>query len=819
MPFPSLADVGYLSAVPLAVVGLLAYPSKLRGVISRFGALLDGTLISGSLLFVSWATVIGPIYQSHQGGILKQILSMAYPASDVVLVSLVVVLATHSGRTNRGSLNLVMVGIVAFAISDSSFAYFTEVNIYGIGNVLDTGWVAGYLLIALGALWPSSPIELGNSEIEQVTLASILVPYTLAAVASVVAVVRLAEGRAFGFFLALEGVLVLVVLASRQILTLVDNLTLNRRLHTKLELGTQELRAREARYSALVEHSSDAITILGEDATVVYQSPSVARVLGWDPGESAGVSLIDLLHPEDRSRWQAVVSRLEADCDDSVTTEWRLKHLDGTWRTFQSVATNLLHEPSVGGVVLNSRDVSDQRSLEDQLRHQTFHDPLTGLANRALFAEHLEQAVRRRTRSDGSLHVMFIDLDNFKAVNELHGRAQGDELLRQVAERLQESLRDADAIARIGGDEFAVLLEGGFGSVDPSAAAKRLVEKFSVPFDLGTEAVVMTASIGVASDAIGAETDEELLRHADLAMYAAKAQGKRCFVVYTPELHGSTLEHKRMETELRRAVERDEFVLFYQPIVSLETGSVSGVEALIRWNHPDRGLVFPNDFIPAAESSGWIVSIGEWVLNQACRDLKTWEHISNEPVRVSVNVSPRQLSDPSFVTMVRGVLEGADLDARRLTLEVTESLYVDGAGRKEVLSELREIGVKIAIDDFGTGYSSLGSLRDMPVDVLKIDKSFIDHIANTAEAAHLVRMILQLARDFRISTVAEGAEDLCQIQMLRAMGCPFVQGYYFSRPVPVSELEKLLRQAFSVPPLETAKAAISTGNDNPSKSY
>jgi diguanylate cyclase (GGDEF)-like protein/PAS domain S-box-containing protein len=788
-------------------------------VISRFGALLDGTLISGSLLFVSWATVIGPIYQSHQGGILKQILSMAYPASDVVLVSLVVVLATHSGRTNRGSLNLVMVGIVAFAISDSSFAYFTEVNIYGIGNVLDTGWVAGYLLIALGALWPSSPIELGNSEIEQVTLASILVPYTLAAVASVVAVVRLAEGRAFGFFLALEGVLVLVVLASRQILTLVDNLTLNRRLHTKLELGTQELRAREARYSALVEHSSDAITILGEDATVVYQSPSVARVLGWDPGESAGVSLIDLLHPEDRSRWQAVVSRLEADCDDSVTTEWRLKHLDGTWRTFQSVATNLLHEPSVGGVVLNSRDVSDQRSLEDQLRHQTFHDPLTGLANRALFAEHLEQAVRRRTRSDGSLHVMFIDLDNFKAVNELHGRAQGDELLRQVAERLQESLRDADAIARIGGDEFAVLLEGGFGSVDPSAAAKRLVEKFSVPFDLGTEAVVMTASIGVASDAIGAETDEELLRHADLAMYAAKAQGKRCFVVYTPELHGSTLEHKRMETELRRAVERDEFVLFYQPIVSLETGSVSGVEALIRWNHPDRGLVFPNDFIPAAESSGWIVSIGEWVLNQACRDLKTWEHISNEPVRVSVNVSPRQLSDPSFVTMVRGVLEGADLDARRLTLEVTESLYVDGAGRKEVLSELREIGVKIAIDDFGTGYSSLGSLRDMPVDVLKIDKSFIDHIANTAEAAHLVRMILQLARDFRISTVAEGAEDLCQIQMLRAMGCPFVQGYYFSRPVPVSELEKLLRQAFSVPPLETAKAAISTGNDNPSKSY
>ena len=285
VPFPSLADAGYLTAVPLAVVGLLAFPSNLRRVTSRLGALLDGILIAGSLLFLSWATVLGPIYESNKGGILKQFLSMAYPASDVVLVSLVVVLAVHTGRSRRGSLSLVMVGIVAFAISDSSFAYFTEVNSYGIGNVLDTGWVAGYLLIALGAMWTlvSSTTEPDTSETERVTLVSVLAPYALTALAGAAAGSRIAEGRTFGLFLALEGFLLLVVLAIRQILTLVDNLTLNHRLHAKLELGTKELRAREARYSALVEHSSDPITIVAEDATVVYQSPSVTHVLGWDP--------------------------------------------------------------------------------------------------------------------------------------------------------------------------------------------------------------------------------------------------------------------------------------------------------------------------------------------------------------------------------------------------------------------------------------------------------------------------------------------------------------------------------------------------------
>ncbi len=806
VPFPSLADVGYLTAVPLAVMGLLCFPSALRRMASRIGALLDGVLISGSLLFVSWSTVLGPTYQSHQGSVLKQVLSMAYPASDVVLVSLVVVLAIHTGRSHRAGLSCVMIGIIAFAISDSSFAYLTELNHYGFGNVLDTGWVAGYLLIAIGAAWTlvgsaadSVDSKLEIEESERVTVASVLIPYALAAFAGVVAVGRLVQGRSFGFFLSLEGFLLLGVLGIRQIVTLVDNITLNRRLHVKIELGTQELRDREARYSALVEHSSDPITIVKEDSTVVYQSPSMTRQLGWEPTDSVGKSFLDVLHPDDHERWQMVLQRLLADSNDEVTTEWRLLKTDDTWRTFQSVATNLIEEPSIGGLVLNSRDVTDQRILEDQLRHQAFHDPLTGLANRSLFAEHLEQAVRRSARSGSSLEVMFIDLDNFKAVNDLRGRLLGDALLKQVAERIVRTFRDADTIARMGGDEFAVLFEGFSEQPDPHAAAARLLEQFSAPFELGSDSAVVTVSIGVSTNVVGGQTEEELMRHADLAINAAKAQGKQTYEIYTSALHGSILDSMRIESELRHALQHDEFVVYYQPIVDMRSGVTVCVEALIRWNHPERGLIGPSEFIPIAESSGLIISIGEWVLHQACYEVQTWRAHSREPLRLSVNVSPRQMADDGFFAVVSNILETTDLEPPRLTLEVTESLFVgDVTGRTELLSRLRGIGVQIAIDDFGTGYSSLRSLGEMPVDILKIDKSFVDHIVSSAESASLVRMILQLAKDLGMRTVAEGVEELSQLEALGEMGCHLIQGYYFSKPLPAGELQTLLQHDFTV---------------------
>jgi diguanylate cyclase (GGDEF)-like protein/PAS domain S-box-containing protein len=803
VPFPSLADVGYLGAVPLAVAGLLAFPSALRRIASRMGALLDGLLISGSLLFVSWSTVLGPIYRSHHGGILKQVLSMAYPASDVVLVSLVVVLAMHTGRSYRSGLSFVMLGIIAFAISDSSFAYFTQLNDYGIGNVLDTGWVAGYLLIGIGAVRTVSMSSMTAgpdpevAESESVTMSSVLTPYALAALAGVVATGRLIQGRPFGIFLSLEGLVLLAMLGIRQIVTMVDNVSLNRRLFVKVELGTKELRAREARYSALVERSSDPITIIKDDATIVYQSPSLTRLLGWKSSDAVGTSYLNVLHPEDHERWNVVLQRLVAEPGNEVTTEWRLLHLNGSWRTFESVLTNLIDEPSVGGLVLDSRDVTDQRIAEAQLRHQAFHDPLTGLANRSLFAEHLDRAVRRRGRSGGGVQVMVIDLDNFKAVNDLRGRALGDELLRQVARRLENTFRDADVIARMGGDQFAVLSESPPLQRDSRAAADRLLARFAEPFELGTESVMVAVCVGVATDATGAETDEELMRHADLAVNSAKSKGKQSCAVYTAALHDPILENMRVETELRCALERDELVVHYQPIVDVTSGRVAGVEALVRWNHPERGLVGPYEFISIAESSGLIVPIGDWVLNRSCREVHALTLPRGETLRLSVNVSPRQLSNQRFFDEVENALKSSAFEARLLTLEVTESLFVDDvAGRLGLLNKLRGTHVQIAIDDFGTGYSSLKLLGEMPVDILKIDKSFIDHVVTSPESGRLVQMILHLAKDLGLRTVAEGVEDQNQLETLQKMGCQLIQGYYFSRPIPVQELQTLLQVGF-----------------------
>ena len=647
VPFPSLADVGYLAAVPFAVVGLLSFPGRGWRATSRLRALTDGLLIAGSLLFVSWALVLGPIYGSHHGAILRQVLSMSYPASDVVLVSLVVVLALRSGQAGRTSLLLVMAGIFAFAVSDSSFAYLTEVNNYGVGGVLDTGWVVGYLLIVLGALWsmamPSLPVaEEGTGK---VTRFSVLAPYAVPALAGAVAMARLSEGHAFGLFLALEGFLLLVLLAMRQIITLLDNVTLNGLLHTKIELGTTELRQSEARFSALAEHSSDLITIVGEDSLIHYQSPSIRRTLGRDPNRLQGTKFNELLHPQDLSRWLAVVRRLRDDPQGDVTAELRLGHTDDTWRTFESVVTNLVDETSVAGYVVNSRDVTDQRGLEDQLRDQALHDPLTGLANRALFAEHLDRASRRQLRRGGSVQVMIIDLDNFGAINEEFGHAAGDELLTMVAIRLQTTLRDADSVARLGGDEFGILFEFP-GSPPPSIPADRVVASFSKPFTVQGQTVRITSSIGVAANAPDCRSNDELLRRADLAMYAAKAQGKQTYAVYAPELHGSKLDGVRLDRDLRDAVERGEFELHYQPIVDIETGDIASVEALIRWNSPERGPVSPLEFIPAAESSGLIRPIGEWVIREACRETRAWRDEGGAPLRVSVNVSPQQLPEP-----------------------------------------------------------------------------------------------------------------------------------------------------------------------------
>ncbi len=670
VPFPSIADVGFLAAVPLAVAGLLVFPSGPRRATSRIRGLLDSSLIGGSVLFVSWETVLGPIFRQHEGGIFKQTVSLAYPVCDVVVASLVLILATRPGTRNRTSLGLVLAGLLAFAFADSSFAYLTQVNNYGIGNGLDTGWVAGYLLVALGAMWALSHPS-GAEDVERgATRWGVLGPYVPLVAAGIVYLWRITSGQPLRGSSLLAAFSLVLIMSVRQVIVLFDNLVLTRTLEARVAERTAEL------------------------------------------------------------------------------------------------------------------------------RHQAFHDALTGLANRDLFNEVLAGAVRRSRRSGVALTVLFVDLDGFKHVNDLWGHRVGDRVLQGVAKRFTKTLREADTIARIGGDEFAILIEEDPADTDPHAVATRLVKSLEPPFQVGSTRIDVQASVGAATNTSGAETADELVRNADLAMYATKSYGKHSFELYTPDMHAGVLDRMRTEADLRSALENDEFVLHYQPIVDVSDGAIEGVEALVRWKHPRRGLVSPAEFIPATESTGLIVPIGAWVLRQACRDVQGWKgYPGAENLGLSVNLSTQQLADESLVETVCDALSVSGLDPRRLSLEITESMIMDDVtNTKDVLERFRSLGIRIALDDFGTGYSSLSMLRDLPIDTLKIDRSFVVGITSSDGHADLARRILDLAADFDLHTVAEGVEEREQLEILQQMGCGSIQGFYFYKPLPAADLSLILRE-------------------------
>jgi diguanylate cyclase (GGDEF)-like protein/PAS domain S-box-containing protein len=570
----------------------------------------------------------------------------------------------------------------------------------------------------------------------------------------------------------------------------------------------------EARFQALVHNSSDLITLVDADLAITYQTPSITRLLGYAEDELIGTQLADLTHPEDRL--SLVAARAEATSADqaSATSHLRLRHRDGSYRHVQSIHTNLLGDPDVRAVVVTTRDVTAQKELEAQLQHNAFHDGLTGLANRALFADRLEHALARTDRLAAPVSVLFVDLDDFKAVNDGAGHSSGDELLVAVAERLRTVLRPSDTVARLGGDEFAVLIEDAADPAQTEAAAARLLAALAEPFAIGgaddsaDDKVRITASVGIATGAAGQHDAAELLRHADVAMYAAKEAGKGRSAVFAPDMDSAIIGQLQLKAELARAVERGEFTVHYQPTVELATGRLAGVEALVRWQHPERGLVPPLDFIPLAEQTGLIVPIGRFVLREACLQMSAWhrDYATRPPMTVSVNLSARELDEPGLVGSVREALEEAQLDPAHLVLEITESLLlVDLPTTIGTLLELRALGVRLAVDDFGTGYSSLSYLENLPVDILKIDKSFVDRIADLApgvddgggaQRSVMVSAISQLGHALSLQMVAEGIEQPEQVSTLRGLDCQYGQGYYFARPLPADALAELLhRQA------------------------
>ena len=559
------------------------------------------------------------------------------------------------------------------------------------------------------------------------------------------------------------------------------------------------IRQSEARFSSLVQNSSDVVMVVEADSTIRYISPSVERVLGHAAGELEGTKLTVLIHPEDRTGvLQFLISGgREGDAHPGLT-EFRMKHRDDFWLHVETLRTNLLHDENVKGIVLNTRDVSERKAFEEQLAHQAFHDAVTGLANRALFKDRVEHMIERQARDHLPVSILFMDLDDFKTINDSLGHAAGDRLLSEVGERLKNSLRQADTAARLGGDEFAILLEDGGDGVDAAEVAARILSSLEGPFHLEGKEVFVRASIGIATaDARtgGPEGAEELLRNADVAMYMAKEAGKGRYQVFEPAMHDTALQRLELKADLQRAVDNAEFVLHYQPVIELSTGRIEGLEALVRWQHPARGLIAPLDFIPLAEETGLIVALGRWVLQEACTQARRLQqrYVMDPPLHMAVNLSARQLQRPEIVGEIAQTLMETQLEPSSLVLEITESVMMQDMDLSiQRLAELKELGVRLAVDDFGTGYSSLNYIRRFPVDILKVDKSFVDGVNEGGEESALTAAIIELAGILRLRPVAEGIERADQLEKLLALRCDLGQGFYFAKPLPLARVDELL---------------------------
>jgi diguanylate cyclase (GGDEF)-like protein/PAS domain S-box-containing protein len=557
-------------------------------------------------------------------------------------------------------------------------------------------------------------------------------------------------------------------------------------------------RQSESHFRGLIQNAFDIIIVIDEHGLIKYGTPSLERALGGPMPDVIGTPLSDLLHEDDVSDAESVLAGLAVRTAHAQSlADWRLRNDDGSYVSFEVLSSNLLDDPSVAGIVLTMRDVSERRELEQQLTHQAFHDALTGLANRALFRDRAEQALARAERLGTVVAIVMLDIDDFKVINDTRGHGAGDELLIAVARRLCNNLRAGATVARLGGDEFAILVEDIADVSAAEAIASRTLHPFTAPFIVRDEEVHARASAGLA---VSGDTEatlnlSELLRCADLALYAAKDRGKGQLVRYDDDLHARMLDRLALRSELQRALAAEEFFLHYQPIVTIETGEIAGAEALVRWQHPTRGLVPPTEFVELAEDTGLIVPLGRWVLDRACAQARLWADQGHGGLRLSVNVSGRQLQEAGFVNEVRSALLRHGLAPGVLVLELTESVLVyDGSGIiPERLTALRDLGVKIAIDDFGTGYSSLAYLKHFPIDILKVDKSFVDDMGKAnSEEGILAHAIVSLTHSLRLDVVAEGIERAEQRDDLWSVGCELGQGYLYSKPVGPEELSLML---------------------------
>ncbi|HLM96905.1 MAG TPA: EAL domain-containing protein [Acidimicrobiales bacterium] len=558
----------------------------------------------------------------------------------------------------------------------------------------------------------------------------------------------------------------------------------------------EALREAHERFRSAFENAPIGMVMADLEGTITSANPALGRILGRDAADLGGMNLMDLTHPDDRELSRSEMECLVASDSDQYRIEERCCHSDGhdVW-----VAINVScvrdDEDQPLYLIGQIEDITEGRALRERLAFAAIHDSLTLLPNRELFMDRLEVALRRAVRGHHRVAVIFLDLDRFKLVNDSLGHEVGDRVLRAVADRLNSVMRGSDTLARFGGDEFTVLCDEVGDDGDALEVAQRLVAAMDQPLALPTGEVFASLSVGIALSGNGSESGAVLLRNADVAMYRAKGRGPSRIEIYREDDEQNVLSRLRTSSELHRALERDELVLHYQPLVDLHTETLVGMEALVRWQHPTRGLLAPYEFIPLAEDSGLIVSLGAWVLNEACRQVALWSALRAKAgqdearLNISVNVSALQLADPGFPHQVVTALETSRINPDRLWLEITESTLMHDADEAVlVLHALRELGLHFEIDDFGTGYSSLTYLKRFPVETLKVDRSFVEELDQRSENAAIVRAIIGLGDSLGLSIVAEGVERRGQVEKLQSLGCHLAQGYLFGEPLPASSL-------------------------------
>ncbi len=583
--------------------------------------------------------------------------------------------------------------------------------------------------------------------------------------------------------------------------------------HFQLQRIRRQLAERDQLFQLISENAADMIALVDSEGRRLYNSPAYQTVLGYSPEELKNTSSMEQIHPDDRPRVikAAEKARLSG---QGERVEYRIRHKDGSWRTLESTACAILNtKGEADKLVIVNRDITERKRAEEMLAHNAFHDVLTGLPNRALFLDRLQHAlILSKRHPNYAFAVLLIDVDEFKIINDSLGHTAGDELLMQIGQRLKDSVRRADMVsrprlsaisdgatnddtlARLGGDEFAILLDDIRDSIGAVRVAERIQAELAAPFLVSQEEIVISASIGIASSTTAHTRAEDLVRDADIAMYRAKRGGKARCEVSDPAMHTSAVKRLQLERDLRKALDQGEFTAHYQPIVSLQSGEITGFEALARWERPD-GIRSPGEFIAVAEEIGLIIPMNRQLLLESCQHLRSWqaEFPSTPPLSMSVNITAREFAQPDLASEIRKALELTGVDPGCLQLEIIETIAMGDAEKSgHVLTQLKALGVRLSIDDFGTGYSSLSRLRRIPVDTLKIDRAFISSMDSDPESREIVRVIIMLAHNLGLHVVAEGTETEVQVGLLKQLDCEMAQGYLFSRPTDSQTISKLL---------------------------